>query len=262
MLSVPAWPTLTEAQPLRRLWPLILVTAAALTLYCLVHAAVAGDMRAPLWLSLAWGLQLAWVWWLAWEVLKRIPAGPARPPLGLLVLACALLGNVLIEAGLAWIAFAEWALPLADRLHARLPLPALLGLAAWLRLGPASVAPSQSKPPAGAPKGTLPLQVPTRDGPVSVQVESIRFVRAAGNYVELHCAERSYLLRETLLTLQARLEGEGFVRVHRSLLVNRRQVRGIRRDGRRLPCLLLACGTRLPVGRRYQDAMAQLVDRC
>lgn len=258
MLLDSARSRLIETQPLQRLWPLIVGTAGGLTLYCLAHAAVAGDTRAPLWLSPAWGLQLALIWWLAWEALKRIPAASGRWLLALLTLGVALLGNVLVEAGLAALAFAESTLALADRLHARLPLAALLGLAAWLRPTPAASMQSPQPAQARAAEDTTLLQVPTRDGPVNLQAGSIHYVRAAGNYVELHCAERSYLLRETLLTLQASLEGEGFVRVHRSLLVNRRQVRGIGRDGRRLPCLLLACGTRLPVGKRYQDALSEL----
>jgi DNA-binding LytR/AlgR family response regulator len=260
MLLDSARSRLVETQPLQRLWPLIVGTTAGLTLYCLAHAAVAGDTRAPLWLSPAWGLQLALIWWLAWEALKRIPAASGRWLLALLTLGVALLGNVLVEAGLATLAFAESTLALADRLHARLPLAALLGLAAWLRWAGTGSACASPRPTARSTENATVLQVPTREGPVALLGESIHFVRAAGNYVELHCAGRSYLLRETLLTLQARLEGEGFVRVHRSLLVNRAQVRGIRRDRRGLPCLQMACGTRLPVGRRYQDALKQLPD--
>ncbi len=58
---------------------------------------------------------------------------------------------------------------------------------------------------------------------------------------------RSLLLRETMRSLQKKLESHGFVRVHRSALVNFERVRELRDDGPEKWLAILADGTRLPV---------------
>ena len=61
-----------------------------------------------------------------------------------------------------------------------------------------------------------------RDGPrVSfVPVADIDWIDASGNYARLHAGSRSHLLRETLKSLETRLDPERFGRVHRSAIVN------------------------------------------
>lgn len=54
--------------------------------------------------------------------------------------------------------------------------------------------------------------------------DEISHVEAAGNYVEFHTIARSHLVRGTLASWEARLIERGFVRVHRSRLVNRRKI--------------------------------------
>jgi two-component system LytT family response regulator len=53
-----------------------------------------------------------------------------------------------------------------------------------------------------------------------VPVTDIAWIDASGNYARLHTAGRTHLLRETLKSLEARLDPERFVRVHRSAIVN------------------------------------------
>ncbi len=48
--------------------------------------------------------------------------------------------------------------------------------------------------------------------------EDVEWVRARGNYAEIHAGDLVLLTRETLVRLQQRL-GPGFLRIHRSLLV-------------------------------------------
>jgi len=52
----------------------------------------------------------------------------------------------------------------------------------------------------------------------------IRFVESEGDYVRMHTYKDAYLVRRSLSSLAERWEAEGFVRVHRSYLVNLRHV--------------------------------------
>ena len=53
-----------------------------------------------------------------------------------------------------------------------------------------------------------------------VRPEDVDWIDAAGNYVRLHVAGRPHLIRETMKSIESRLDPEVFVRVHRSAIVN------------------------------------------
>ena len=54
-----------------------------------------------------------------------------------------------------------------------------------------------------------------------VDPADIAWIEAAGNYVEIHVGGVSHLARGTLAAFEQKLAGRGFLRVHRSRLVNR-----------------------------------------
>src|SRR5262249_47395289 len=55
---------------------------------------------------------------------------------------------------------------------------------------------------------------------VLVRVEEVRWFQAAGNYIEVHVATRSHLMRGTLRDLERRLDPGRFARIHRQTIVN------------------------------------------
>ena len=57
-----------------------------------------------------------------------------------------------------------------------------------------------------------------------LDIADILWVEAAGNYVELHLRDRSILSRQTLAHAERQLAAHGFVRLHRSRLVNTRHI--------------------------------------
>jgi two-component system LytT family response regulator len=84
---------------------------------------------------------------------------------------------------------------------------------------------------------------------VIVNAESVDWVEAADNYVRLHTSGGRHVVRGTMRTLAAELPG--FVRIHRSVLVNVARVSGMTA----LPGgdyeVLLRSGGRLRLSRRY-----------
>jgi two-component system LytT family response regulator len=52
-----------------------------------------------------------------------------------------------------------------------------------------------------------------------VQAEDVEWIGAAGDYVELHVGGRSHLFRETMVSLEQRLDPTRFIRIHRSRIV-------------------------------------------
>jgi DNA-binding LytR/AlgR family response regulator len=86
---------------------------------------------------------------------------------------------------------------------------------------------------------------------VLVDFESIHFVQADGDYCRVHTYDRSYLCTASLRELEDRLPG-GFVRIHRSYVVNLAKVSSVRRAGPDRIRLALddAARTELDVARR------------
>src|SRR5262249_20890399 len=69
-----------------------------------------------------------------------------------------------------------------------------------------------------------------RDGRlVFVDAAQIQCIEARGNYIVLHTDKDSHLLRSTLQQALAMLEGAGFLRIHRSIVVNGTHVREMQR---------------------------------
>ncbi|MEZ5956473.1 MAG: LytTR family DNA-binding domain-containing protein [Hyphomonadaceae bacterium] len=73
-------------------------------------------------------------------------------------------------------------------------------------------------------------RIEIRDGGVAVFLApgDITHVEAAGNYVEFHTASKAHLVRGTLASWEARLVARGFIRVHRSRLVNRSKIAALK----------------------------------
>ncbi|MDP3738052.1 MAG: LytTR family DNA-binding domain-containing protein [Hyphomonadaceae bacterium] len=61
-----------------------------------------------------------------------------------------------------------------------------------------------------------------------VEPAQIAWIEAAGNYVEIHAGGVTHLARGTLAAFAEKLAGRGFVRIHRSRLVNRARVKAFK----------------------------------
>jgi two-component system, LytTR family, response regulator len=61
-----------------------------------------------------------------------------------------------------------------------------------------------------------------------VLVEDTEWIAAAGDYTELHVRGRSHLLRETMSSLEKKLDPASFMRIHRSRIVQSRCITELR----------------------------------
>jgi len=235
------------------------VAAAA---YCLVHGLVIDDdLNLPR--TLTWAVASTFPWLCAWEGLKRLSTKPAQP-LQLLLSAALLIAALAVCAALEYALAAIYSTDadsLAQIVYRLLPIPFGLALVRWL-LQSSKPAPAEPESPRERRRESQVepiLDVPTRRGMLAVPACDIEYVKAAGNYVELITGDRTLLMRTTLHDLSAQLGAAGFVRVHRSLLVNPRHVVATRRGPRGRRLVALRSGAELPVGRQFGDNAAAFV---
>jgi two-component system LytT family response regulator len=86
----------------------------------------------------------------------------------------------------------------------------------------------------------------------------VDWVRAAGNYVELHARGETYLVRNTLARAAAHLPTPPFLRTHRAVVVNADRIVHIETLATGEHSVVLRDGTRLPLSRRYRRRLPTL----
>jgi two-component system LytT family response regulator len=86
-----------------------------------------------------------------------------------------------------------------------------------------------------------------------VPVGDIQWVDAAGDYMCLHTAAATHIMRITMKQLEAMLNPSVFVRVHRSTLVNVSEIAGAQTTPSSEYLLQLSGGAQVKVSRGYKD---------
>ncbi len=113
-------------------------------------------------------------------------------------------------------------------------------------------------------RGELP-QYPTRlairsEGRVRLlDIADVDRIVAAGNYVEIHAGAKPHLLRETMTSLEARLDPQRFLRVSRAAIVSIAQIREVQPLFNGDFVVLLKNGVQVNGSRRYRAALDVLL---
>ena len=104
------------------------------------------------------------------------------------------------------------------------------------------------------------ILAPTSTGEVVINVDEIDWIEADDYYAVIHVLQESHFIRESLASLEQRLDNARFIRVHRSAIVNLDHMREVRNENGET-WLLLANGTRVPVSRRRRTRVLKLLRR-
>ena len=195
----------------------------ATAVYCFAYNALAGRAESPV-AGIVWAGVNVLPWWIGFEAAKRARGWPRRA----LAIAGALVVSLLLHV-VAYGADLQIGFEIARRLPA-----ATAVLAALIYGRHLARAADRDRAPAD-------LSVPSE----------VAWIRAAGNYVELHGAGRVLLRRASLQAAEASLHARGFIRIHRSTLVRRDRIVRIRPND-----VILNDGTSLKLGKRYRAMLA------
>ncbi len=108
-----------------------------------------------------------------------------------------------------------------------------------------------------------PQVLPIRDeaGTIRLDVRTIDWIDAAGDYMCVHAEGRTYVVRESMKSLEALLDPDVFQRVHRSTIVNVNRVRRLRPHTNGEYFLSLENGQEIKLSRSYRDPVDQLLQR-
>jgi two-component system LytT family response regulator len=103
-------------------------------------------------------------------------------------------------------------------------------------------------------------RIAVRDGGrvVFIKVEAIDWIEAADNYVCIHSRGATHVIRETMKTLESRLDPARFPRIHRSAIVNLDRVRELQPWFRGDYRVLLQDGTVLTLSKSHRNRLESL----
>jgi two-component system LytT family response regulator len=94
-----------------------------------------------------------------------------------------------------------------------------------------------------------------------VDLETVDWIEASGNYVVLHAGRRQHLLRETVRHMAAALDPTEFVRIHRSAIVRIGRIDRLETAQRGDYGVVLTDGTRLTLSRTHRRGLEKALGR-
>jgi two-component system, LytTR family, response regulator AlgR len=103
--------------------------------------------------------------------------------------------------------------------------------------------------------------VPHRSELLRIEAAQVERIDAERDYVRLHVGERSYLLLQTIAGLEGKLDPAGFLRIHRSTILRRDRIRGLRHEGLGVWSVELDNGEALRIGRTYLRRVKAMAGR-
>ncbi len=103
--------------------------------------------------------------------------------------------------------------------------------------------------------------VPHRSELLRIEAGLVDRVDAERDYVRLHVGDVSYLLLQTIAGLEARLDPSQFIRIHRSCILRRDTIRGLRHEGLGVWSVEVEGGDTLRIGRTYLPRVKAMAGR-
>jgi hypothetical protein len=92
----------------------------------------------------------------------------------------------------------------------------------------------------------------------TLDLDTVDWIETQGNYLALHTAGATHLIRETMAQFEAKIDPASFARIHRRTLVRRERVRAVEAVGNGDALVHLECGARLRMSRSYARRLRTL----
>jgi two-component system LytT family response regulator len=94
---------------------------------------------------------------------------------------------------------------------------------------------------------------------IFLDLDEIDYIEGAGNYLCVHAGQKEYLTRETMASCEQKLQSSDFVRIHRSVIINRRRVKELKPWFTGEYVVVLSTGKELTLSRGYRHRLQLLL---
>jgi two-component system LytT family response regulator len=129
------------------------------------------------------------------------------------------------------------------------------------RIGTPTPAPAELAAAARGPSQYT-ARIVVKDGPNVhvIPADRLDYAEAQDDYLALHSAGKTYLKQQTIGSLEATLDPQQFVRIHRSFIVNLARVARIEPHSKDTRVAVLTGGAQLPISRAGYDRLKVLLE--
>lgn len=93
-----------------------------------------------------------------------------------------------------------------------------------------------------------------------LKTDEIDWIEAAGNYLKLHVGRESHLIRETMNSVESKLDPDKFLRIHRSTIVNIDRIKELHPMFSGDYDVVLQTGAKITLSRNYRDRFLELFE--
>ncbi len=93
-----------------------------------------------------------------------------------------------------------------------------------------------------------------------LKIDEIDWIEASGNYVKLHVGRESHMIRETMNSMETKLDPDKFLRIHRSTVVHIDRIKELHPMFSGDYSVLLHNGTELALSRNYRERFLELFE--
>ena len=103
------------------------------------------------------------------------------------------------------------------------------------------------------------FMVKSKESITFVSAGDIDWIESAGDYIYIHSDKKKYLIRETLIEVEKKIDPQKFVRIHRSSIVNIERIKGLHPNLHGDFDLILHNDEKLKLSRTYRDHFQRVV---
>ncbi|HQU85101.1 MAG TPA: LytTR family DNA-binding domain-containing protein [Pyrinomonadaceae bacterium] len=93
-----------------------------------------------------------------------------------------------------------------------------------------------------------------------LKTDEIDWIEAAGNYLKLHVGRESHLIRETMNSIESKLDPDKFLRIHRSTIVNIDRIKELHPMFSGDYDVVLQTGAKITLSRNYRERFLELFE--
>jgi two-component system LytT family response regulator len=105
------------------------------------------------------------------------------------------------------------------------------------------------------------IPVPSKGRFLFFNVRDLDWIEAEGNYLRLHGSATSHLIRGNMNEMEAKLDPEKFMRIHRSTIVNLQRIREVQPWFHGHHRVVMTTGQELKLSRYQKDKLRQLLGK-
>lgn len=105
------------------------------------------------------------------------------------------------------------------------------------------------------------LMIKSKEEIIILNISEIDWLEAAGDYIYIHSNSKKHILRETLISLEKKLNPNKFARIHRSVIVNLDKIKNLKANEHGDFEVNLYNGDKLKLSRTYKARFQNIIER-